>query len=109
MIPVPGIRGTGTRIPVAQRRQWLTLCSLPVLHTGSWGTDWGDNGIYMQLHKHENVSSDANVRNTWNNILQGISRGVTAVNGLKGNKDASAAKYIAEARGMIAYYNLLSR
>jgi hypothetical protein len=20
------------------------------------GTDWGDNGIYMQLHKHENVS-----------------------------------------------------
>ena len=72
------------------------------------GTDWGDNGIYMQLHKHENVSSDANVRNTWNNILQGISRGVTAVNGLKGNKDASAAKYIAEARGMIAYYNLLS-
>jgi hypothetical protein len=72
------------------------------------GTDWGDNGIYMQLHKHENVSSDANVRNTWNNILQGISRGVTAVNGLKGSKDPSAAKYIAEARGMIAYYNLLT-
>lgn len=72
------------------------------------GTDWGDNGIYMQLHKHENVSSDANVRNTWNNILQGISRGVTAVNGLKGSKDPNAAKYIAEARGMIAYYNLLS-
>lgn len=72
------------------------------------GTDWGDNGIYMQLHKHENVSSDANVRNTWNNILQGISRGVTAVNGLKGNKDPNAVKYLAEARGMIAYYNLLS-
>ncbi len=36
------------------------------------GTDWGDNGIYMQLHKHENVSSDANVRNTWNNILHKI-------------------------------------
>ncbi|MEO8171422.1 MAG: RagB/SusD family nutrient uptake outer membrane protein [Sediminibacterium sp.] len=72
------------------------------------GTDWGDNGIYMQLHKHENVSSDANVRNTWNNILQGISRGVTAVNGLKGSKDPNATKYLAEARGMIAYYNLLS-
>jgi hypothetical protein len=72
------------------------------------GTDWGDNGIYMQLHKHENVSSDANVRNTWNAILQGISRGVTAINGLKGNKDANAVKYLAETRGMIAYYNLLS-
>src|SRR5215216_6741609 len=70
------------------------------------GTDWGDNGIYMQLHKHENVSSDANVRNTWNNILQGISRGVTAVNGLKASKDPNATKYMAEARGMIAYYNL---
>ena len=72
------------------------------------GTDWGDNGIYMQLHKHENVSSDANVRNTWNNILQGISRGITAVNGLANNKDPNAKKYLAEARAMLAYYNLLT-
>ncbi|RZM06113.1 MAG: RagB/SusD family nutrient uptake outer membrane protein, partial [Pedobacter sp.] len=22
------------------------------------GTDWGDNGIYLQLHQHENISTD---------------------------------------------------
>src|SRR5215217_8608824 len=37
------------------------------------GTDWGDNGIYMQLHQHANVSPDNNVKNTWNNIVTGIS------------------------------------
>ncbi len=28
------------------------------------GTDWGDNGIYVQMHKHETISSDANIRST---------------------------------------------
>lgn len=72
------------------------------------GTDWGDNGIYMQLHKHENVSSDANVRNTWNNIFQGLSRSVTAQAALPTNNDPNSKLYLAEARGMGAYYNMLS-
>ena len=38
------------------------------------GTDWGDNGIYISLHKHETTSTDPNVRNTWNTIVLGISR-----------------------------------
>lgn len=72
------------------------------------GTDWGDNGIYLSMHKHETTSPDVNVRNTWNLITQEISRSVTAITSLKDNKDASAPLYIAEARGMRAYYNLLS-
>ena len=71
------------------------------------GTDWGDNGIYLQLHQHANISSDANVRNTWNNIVTGISRSVTAINSLSTNPDPSAKLFLAEARGMRAYYNLL--
>jgi hypothetical protein len=71
------------------------------------GTDWGDNGIYLSLHKHETTSTDPNVRNTWNAILAGISRSVTAINSLKTNKDANANLYIAEARGMRAYYNMM--
>jgi hypothetical protein len=71
------------------------------------GTDWGDNGIYLQLHQHENISSDVNVRNTWNNILIGLSRSVTAINSLSTNPDASAKLFAAEARGMRAYYNML--
>ncbi|MFM7019848.1 MAG: RagB/SusD family nutrient uptake outer membrane protein [Aquirufa sp.] len=71
------------------------------------GTDWGDNGIYLSLHKHETTSTDPNVRNTWNAVLAGISRSVTAINSLKTNKDANANLYIAEARGMRAYYNMV--
>jgi hypothetical protein len=72
------------------------------------GTDWGDNGIYMQLHQHANISSDANVRNTWNHILIGLSRSVTAINALPDNPDPSAKIFLAEARGMRAYYSLLT-
>jgi hypothetical protein len=71
------------------------------------GTDWGDNGIYLQMHQHENISTDANVRNTWNNILIGISRSVTAINALPANPDPSAKVFLAEARGMRAYYSLM--
>ena len=71
------------------------------------GTDWGDNGIYLALHKHETTSTDPNVRNTWNALVAGISRSVTAINSLKLNKDASSKLYLAEARGMRAYYNML--
>jgi hypothetical protein len=71
------------------------------------GTDWGDNGIYLQLHQHENISSDVNVRNTWNNILIGLSRSVTAINALPANPEPSAKLFAAEAKGMRAYYNML--
>ncbi len=71
------------------------------------GTDWGDNGIYLSLHRHETTSTDPNVRNTWNLLVSGISRSVTAINSLKLNKDASSKLYLAEARGMRAYYNML--
>lgn len=72
------------------------------------GTDWGDNGIYVQLHKHENISSDVNVRNTWNHLFQGVSRAVTAINALPTNNDPNAKIFMAEARGMRAYFSLLT-
>src|SRR5215203_1016281 len=72
------------------------------------GTDWGDNGIYMQMHKHETISSDANIRSTWTNITTGLSRAVTAINALPTNPDPNAKIFLAEARGMRAYYSLLT-
>lgn len=72
------------------------------------GTDWGDNGIYMQLHKHETISSDVNVKNTWDHILIGLSRTVTAINALPANPDPNAKIFLAEARGMRAYYSMLT-
>ena len=72
------------------------------------GTDWGDNGIYISLHQHVTTSTDPNVRNTWGHILQGISRAVTAMNVLPTLKASSVKTYLAEARGLNAYYNLLA-
>ena len=71
------------------------------------GTDWGDNGIYLDLHRHQTTSNNAPVRNTWNPITQSLSRAISAVSSLQGSKDPNAAKYIAEAKGMYAFYNML--
>ena len=72
------------------------------------GTDWGDNGIYVQEHQHEMISTDNNIKNTWNHILIGISRAVTALNALPSNTDPNAKVFLAEARGMKAYYSMLT-
>ena len=71
------------------------------------GTDWGDNGIYIDLHRHTMNSNTANVRNTWNPMTQSLSRAVSAISSLQGSKDPNAAKYIAEAKGMYAFYNMM--
>lgn len=72
------------------------------------GTDWGDNGIYIAMHQHTYQSTDPNIRNTWNLILQGISRAITAMNTLPTLNDPNAKTYLAEARGMRAYYSMLT-
>ena len=72
------------------------------------GTDWGDNGIYIAMHQHTYQSTDPNIRNTWNFILQGMSRAITAMNTLPSLNDANAKVYLAEARGMRAYYSMLT-
>ncbi len=72
------------------------------------GTDWGDNGIYIAMHQHTYTSTDPNLRNTWNAILQGVSRCVSAIQALPDNKDPSAKTFLAEARGMRAYYSMLT-
>ncbi|GAB3989138.1 RagB/SusD family nutrient uptake outer membrane protein [Spirosoma daeguense] len=72
------------------------------------GTDWGDNGIYLALHQHTHTSTDPNLRNTWNFILQGVSRAITAINTLPTLNDPVTKTYLAEARGMRAYYGLLT-
>jgi starch-binding outer membrane protein, SusD/RagB family len=72
------------------------------------GTDWGDNGIYLAMHQHTYQSTDPNIRNTWNAILQGVSRSVSAIQALPKNSDPNAKVFLAEARGMRAYYSMLT-
>ncbi|HEX9956005.1 MAG TPA: RagB/SusD family nutrient uptake outer membrane protein [Fibrella sp.] len=71
------------------------------------GTDWGDNGIYLALHQHTQTSTDPNIRNTWNLLTQSISRSVTALSALPTVNDPNVKTYLAEARAIRAYYNML--
>lgn len=71
------------------------------------GTDWGDNGIYLAMHTHNFVTTDPNIRNTWTFLTQSVSRALTAINTLPTNQDPSAKTFLAEARGMRAYYNMM--
>jgi hypothetical protein len=72
------------------------------------GTDWGDNGIYIALHTHNFATTDPNLRNTWNQLFQGISRALTAINVLPAVNDPAAKTFLAEARAMRAYYCMLT-
>lgn len=72
------------------------------------GTDWGDNGIYIALHSHTFDANTANVRNTWNEIFQALSRSVTAINELPSNTDPIAKTYLAEARALRAFYSWMT-
>ncbi|WP_439556066.1 RagB/SusD family nutrient uptake outer membrane protein, partial [Dyadobacter sp.] len=71
------------------------------------GTDWGDNGIYLAMHQHNTTATDPNVNNTWNQLVQSISRSITAITSYKQSTDPNAAAYLAEARAMRAYYNMV--
>jgi hypothetical protein len=72
------------------------------------GTDWGDGGIYMEMHRHTYTSSHSRVRDAWNSVLQGVTRSVTAINALSEIEDGDAKVYLAEARALRAYYSMLS-
>jgi len=72
------------------------------------GTDWGDNGIYIDMHRHTYTSAHVRINDAWNSITQGISRTVTAINVFKTAEGENASVYLAEARGLRAYYSLLT-
>jgi len=72
------------------------------------GTDWGDNGIYIDMHRHTYTPSHVRINDAWNSITLGTSRAVTAINVLATVNDPNAAVFLAEARGLRAYYAMLS-
>ena len=72
------------------------------------GTDWGDNGIYIDMHRHTYTSAHVRINDAWNSITQGISRTVTAINVFATAEGENASVYLAEARGLRAYYSLLT-
>lgn len=74
------------------------------------GRDWGDNGIYIELHQHTYTSVHSNIQQCWDFLTRMISRSVTAINVLTplAETDTEAKTFLAEARGLRAFYNMLT-
>ncbi|MEZ5043551.1 MAG: RagB/SusD family nutrient uptake outer membrane protein [Saprospiraceae bacterium] len=74
------------------------------------GTDWGDNGIFIDMHRHTYTPSHIRINNAWSSLTQGISRAVTAINVLTplSKSDQQANLLLAEARGLRAYYSMVT-
>lgn len=73
------------------------------------GRDWGDNGIYIELHQHTWGPVHSNIQQCWDFLTVMISRTVTAINVLTplAETDQEARMFLAEARGLRAFYNMI--
>jgi len=73
------------------------------------GKDWGDNGIYIALHQHTYTSVHSNVSQVWTNLTKLISYSLIAINELSplAATSENAKMYVAEARALRAYYNMM--
>lgn len=74
------------------------------------GQDWGDNGIYIELHQHTYTPVHSNIQGCWDGLTTMISRTVTAISVLEplSETDSSAESYLFEMRALQAYYNMVT-
>jgi len=72
------------------------------------GTDWGDNGIFVGMHTHNFITTDPRIRDTWNLIMRGISRSVSAIDAIPSTNEPNTETFVAEMRALKAYYSMLS-
>ena len=72
------------------------------------GRDWGDNGIYIELHQHTYTSNHSNLSQVWDDLTVMISRTVSAIEVLTplAETDGEARTFLAEVRGLRAFYNM---
>lgn len=68
------------------------------------GSDWGDGGKWRAMHEFTWDASNAVVTTTWNNLNQGITKSITAVNTINNSTSSDKSLFLAEARGLLAYY-----
>jgi len=72
------------------------------------GTDWGDNGIHIDMHRHNYGPTHVRIADAWNSISLGLSRTIAASLNLSELTSEEAKQYLPEARGMKGYYSMLS-
>lgn len=68
------------------------------------GSDWGDGGVWRAIHEFTWGPDNSVVTNTWNDLNQGIIRSLTAIRSVNEQEFADKALFLAEARGLLAFY-----
>ncbi|KXX72072.1 hypothetical protein AVL50_02830 [Flammeovirga sp. SJP92] len=67
------------------------------------GTDWDDNGLYRELHTHTWTANNGAIRNTWNELNQGVAKSMIAIKTMQ-DMEGNFDRYIAETTVLKAFY-----
>ncbi|PPL00612.1 RagB/SusD family nutrient uptake outer membrane protein [Parapedobacter indicus] len=68
------------------------------------GSDWGDGGRWRVFHEFTWSPEEGVIGGTWNNLTHGITQSLTAISTLNGQEFAEKALFLAEAKGLLAFY-----
>lgn len=68
------------------------------------GSDWGDGGKWRAMHEFTWDSSSPVVKSAWDNLNLGITKSLTAIQTITESSSASKTMYLAEAKGLLAFY-----
>lgn len=72
------------------------------------GSDWYDNGAWIQLHIHTWTPDHIRMKNVWDALNQGVSRANTAIYYIgQFDQNSTTEQYIYEARFLKAYFMYL--
>ena len=68
------------------------------------GSDWGDGGKWRAMHEFTWAPDNAIVTDNWNMLTNGITRSLTAIREIGNSSHPQKDLFLAEARGLLAYY-----
>ncbi|MEO6348919.1 MAG: RagB/SusD family nutrient uptake outer membrane protein [Aquaticitalea sp.] len=77
----------------------LTEISSDELVVPTRGTDWGDNGVWRNLHDHNWDATHSFIKNTWNNLNQNVYNATLIID----SRSNPSAQQIAEAKFLRAF------
>jgi len=68
------------------------------------GSDWGDGGKWRSMHEFTWGPDNAIVTDNWNMLTNGVTRSLSAVKAITESNFPQKQMYLAEAKGLLAYY-----
>lgn len=69
------------------------------------GSDWGDGGKWRSMHEFTWKADNAVVTTTWNNLVSGITKSLTAIQSVNADESFGERElFLAEAKGLWAFY-----